>query len=242
MRASPLSALLLARLLPALVLALPVAVLAAGCSKPTDPAVAPPDQNIAAPPPPRAATTTATMGGAELGKPAPDFTLTDTDGKAVTLSSLKGKIVVLEWFNADCPFVKRNHTAGSLKAYGNEATAKGDVVWLAVSSSADGKQGAGLPRNKEARSEYAMTYPVLLDEGGEVGKKFGARTTPHMFVVDKAGNLAYAGSIDNAPDGEPRDTPTVVNFVGAAIEDLRAGRPVAKPRTDPWGCGVKYKS
>lgn len=216
---------------------------ATGCSKPNEAPIASQDQKVAAPPKADGAKPAEASGpAAELGKPAPDFTLTDTDGKAVTLSSLKGKIVVLEWFNADCPFVKRNHTQGSLKAYGNEAAGKGDVVWLAINSSADGKQGAGVARNKEARTQYGMSYPVLMDEAGTVGKKYGAKTTPHMFVVDKAGNLAYSGSIDNAPDGDPRDTPTVVNFVNAAIEDLRAGKPVAKPKTDPWGCGVKYKS
>jgi peroxiredoxin len=238
------------RLLVATTFAL--SVFAAGCSKSSDTPVATQDQKapvaaaspkgdeaVAPGPKPHAP---AAMGGVEIGAAAPDFTLTDTDGKSVTLSALKGKIVVLEWFNADCPFVKRNHGQGTLKTYGNEASAKGDVVWLAINSSATGKQGAGLERNKAGRTEYGMTYPVLLDESGEVGKKYGARTTPHVYVIDKTGNVAYSGSIDNAPDGDPRDAPTVINFVGNALDELRAGKPVTKAKTDPWGCSVKYKS
>ena len=178
--------------------------------------------------------------GAEVGKPAPDFTLNDTDGKPVNLASFKGKTVVLEWFNPDCPFVKHAHGQGALKSMAARHTKKG-VVWLAVNSGAQGKQGHGVARNAQAKKEYALDHPVLIDEDGKVGRAYGARTTPHMYVVDAKGMLVYAGAIDNAPLGET-DKSKPINYVENALEALGAGKKVDPAQTKSYGCSVKYGS
>ncbi|MEW5850407.1 MAG: thioredoxin family protein [Myxococcota bacterium] len=175
---------------------------------------------------------------AEVGQPAPDFTLTDLQGKSVTLSQFKGKRVVLEWFNPECPFVVYAHTKGPLKELGKKYTAQG-VVWLAINSGAPGKQGAGKDKNVAKAKEYGMDYPVLLDESGTVGQSYGARTTPHMYVIDEKGVLVYRGGLDNAPLGEPEGG-KLVSHVENALGDLAAGRRVATPDTKPYGCSVKY--
>jgi peroxiredoxin len=178
---------------------------------------------------------------AEVGKPAPDFSLTDLDGKTVKLSSFKGKNVVLEWFNPGCPFVKKSHTVGSLIDTAAKAQ-KGGAVWLAINSGAAGKQGAKLEENVDAKKTWSMGHPVLRDENGAVGKLYGATNTPHMFVIDKTGTLVYAGAIDNSPDGERKSAPDgkVVNYVEAALDDLNAKRAVKTPTTKAYGCSVKY--
>jgi peroxiredoxin len=178
---------------------------------------------------------------AEVGQPAPDFTLTDLDGKPVRLADYKGKIVVLEWFNPGCPYVVAAHTKGSLVDAAARASKQG-VAWLAINSGAPGKQGNGVELNRKARADWKLGYPVLLDEAGTVGKAYGATNTPHLFVIDAAGKLAYRGAVDNSPDGE-RAAPqggALVEYVAAAVEDLRAGRPVKVSSTRPYGCGVKY--
>lgn len=178
---------------------------------------------------------------AEVGKPAPDFTLPDLDGKPHRLSDLKGKIVVLEWFNPGCPYVVNSHTRGSLV----DAAARGEkdgVVWLAVNSGAPGKQGHGVEANREAARAWSMPNPILVDESGTVGKAYGATNTPHMFVIGKDGKLAYKGAIDNSPDGE-RAAPqggVLVEYVTEAVSDLAAGRPVRTAETKAYGCSVKY--
>lgn len=186
---------------------------------------------------------------AELGKPAPDFTLTDTEGASHTLSALKGRTVVLEWFNPGCPFVRGAHGAGGVLQGMAKRVARDDLVWLAINSSGPGKEGNGLDRNKAARGEFALDHPVLLDESGSVGHAYGAVRTPHMFVIDKAGLLAYRGAIDNAPmgtvdDARPRPTGSnpgqQANYVDAALADLAAGRSVALADTAAYGCSVKY--
>jgi peroxiredoxin len=193
-----------------------------------------------APAPPGAAMTAKVDSGrAEIGKPAPNFSLPDTEGNAVELASFRGKLVVLEWFNPDCPFVKRNHGEGPLKTMGNDEASRG-VAWLAINSGAPGKQGHGVDRNRDGRRAFAMNYPVLLDETGEVGRAYGAKTTPHVFVIDEAGTLVYAGAIDNAQDGETPGGEPFKNYVAQALADVRAKRPVALPRTDAYGCSVKY--
>ena len=182
-------------------------------------------------------------GSAAVGKEAPDFTLQDLDGKPVGLSQYKGKIVVLEWFNPGCPFVRASHTKGSLKGTATRHTKNG-VVWLAINSAANGKQGAGVDANRESARRFGMDHPILLDESGAVGKAYGATNTPHMFVVDPKGVLAYKGAIDNSPDGEGESAPDgkLVSYVDDAIAAISAGRPVATPETKAYGCSVKYAS
>jgi peroxiredoxin len=178
-----------------------------------------------------------------IGKPAPDFTLKDLDGHDVALASFKGKVVVLEWFNPGCPFVNKAHTVGSLKGEAKKHEAEG-VVWLAVNSSAPGKQGSDPAMNRDAVQRFGIDHPVLRDETGTVGHAYGATNTPNMFVIDKNGVVVYAGAIDNSPDGEGASPAggTLVNYVGAALEDLAAGRPVRTASTKPYGCSVKYGS
>lgn len=196
----------------------------------------------------RADAPAAASGGAALGKPAPDFSLTDTDGKTVTLSSLRGKTVVLEWFNPDCPFIKHAHTKGPLKdlakRFGNDK-----VVFLAINSNAPGKQGHGLERNRQAKLEYGIPHPVLLDENGKVGRAYGAIKTPHMFVIDPKGVLVYRGGVDNAPIGSvDADRPhlpgnakdALENYVEYALADLAAKKALRLADTPPYGCTVKY--
>jgi peroxiredoxin len=176
---------------------------------------------------------------ASVGAPAPDFVLPDLDGNKVRLSLFKGKTVVLEWFNPGCPFVRASHTKGSLR----EAAKKHpDVVWLAINSGAPGKQGHGVDANKEAAQKFGMSHPILMDEDGAVGKRYGATNTPHMYVIDKDGVLVYRGAIDNSPDGEG-ESPTggrLVSYVDAALADLASGKKPATAETKAYGCGVKY--
>jgi peroxiredoxin len=177
------------------------------------------------------------------GAAAPDFTLTDLDGKTVALADAKGKVVVLEWFNPSCPFVQRAHTKGSLAGMAEKQAANG-VVWLAINSGAPGRDGTGVETNREAQKVYGLPHPILLDESGKVGKAYGATNTPNMFVIDAKGTLVYRGAIDNSPDGEGRSPEggTLVNYVAQALEDVVAGRAVRTPSTKPYGCSVKYGS
>ena len=187
--------------------------------------------------------TTATMAKAAIGSPAPDFTLTGLDGHAVTLSSFKGKTVVLEWFNPGCPFVRKAHTGGSLKDAAARAQTQ-DVVWLAVNSAVPGKQGNGADANRKVAAEFGMAHPILLDDDGHVGRAYGATNTPNMYVIDPQGTLVYRGAIDNSPDGEGQ-SPTdgkLVNYVDEALAAVKAHQPVKVPETKAYGCGVKYAS
>ncbi len=211
--------------------ALLLALLLAACAATPSAPVAPTAELA-----PAAAPATATP--ATLGAPAPDFTLPSVDGGEVRLSDYAGKTVVLEWFNPGCPFVQDVHGSGKMGAISAEWISD-DVVWLAINSGAPGKQGTGLEANREARAEWGMSYPVLLDESGAVGQQYGAKTTPHMFVVDASGDLAYAGAFSNAPMGRV-DGDVEINHVGAALADLAAGRAVGVGSAKPWGCSVKY--
>jgi len=178
---------------------------------------------------------------AAVGSPAPDFTLPDLDGKPVHLADFRGKIVVLEWFNPECPFVKASHTKGSLVGAADKHTATG-VVWLAVNSGAPGKQGAGAEKSRAGKETFGLKHPILLDESGEVGKLYGAERTPHLYVIDASGVLVYRGAIDNSPDGIG-ESPTgdkLVHYVDEAIEAVRASKPLAVAETKAYGCGVKY--
>jgi peroxiredoxin len=177
----------------------------------------------------------------DIGAKAPDFALKDLDGHEVHLADLRGKTVVLEWFNPKCPFVNMAHTKGSLKTTAARHAAEG-VVWLGIDSAAPGKQGHDPADVRDAVGRFGLTHPILLDESGTVGRAYGATNTPHMFVIDKTGVLVYAGAIDNSPDGEGQSPQggTLVNYVDAALSDLAAGRHVQIARTKAYGCGVKY--
>jgi peroxiredoxin len=180
---------------------------------------------------------------ADIGKPAPDFTLSDLDGHAFHLADARGKVVVLEWFNPQCPFVNLSHTKGSLRGAAARHQVEG-VVWLGVDSSARGKQGFDPDDIRAAVKRFGLTHPILRDESGAVGHAYSATNTPHLFVIDKEGTLVYAGAIDNSPDaeGESPQGGTLRNFVDEALADLAAGRTVRTPRTKAYGCSVKYGS
>jgi peroxiredoxin len=173
----------------------------------------------------------------DLGE-APDFKLKDLGGDEVSLSQFRGKTVVLEWFNPGCPFVQYAHGKGPLKGTGERMAGEG-VVWLAINSGAPGKQGAGVDTNKKAASEWSISYPILLDESGEVGKAYGAKTTPHMYVINAEGKLVYRGGLDNAPMGEVRGD-SHINYVESALAALAAGTPIEPAEAQPYGCSVKY--
>lgn len=173
-----------------------------------------------------------------VGAKAPDFTLTTVDGKQVALHDYTGRTVVLEWFNPDCPFVKYAHGKdGPLVAQPKRVMGEG-VVWLAINSSAAGKQGNGAERNAKAAKDYGMGYPILLDADGKVGKSYGAKTTPHMYVIDKTGVVRYVGALDNAPLGKPEGN-TAVNYIDGALKGIETGK-VERAQTEAYGCTVKY--
>ena len=176
---------------------------------------------------------------AAIGQPAPDFELADVDGKLHKLSEHKGKLVVLEWFNPGCPFVKYAHGSGPLKDMASKEMEQG-VVWYSVNSGAPGKQGAGVEGSREGAKTFGMTNPILVDEAGTVGQSYGAEKTPHVFLVDTQGTLVYAGAIDNAPMGEVDGGGPVVNYLADALAAVRANKPVATAETKSYGCSVKY--
>ncbi len=176
---------------------------------------------------------------AKVGEIAPDFTLKDLDGKEHTLSEYKGKLVVLEWYNPQCPYVKEQHTNGPLQTQGNKATEAG-VVWLAINSSAPGKQGAGHDLNVKYRKKYAIEYPILDDNDGTVGTIYRARTTPHMYIINTDGILVYMGAIDNAPFGKTPKKEEFTNYVEVAIEAVQNDIDVPNATNRSYGCSVKY--
>jgi peroxiredoxin len=175
---------------------------------------------------------------AKVGEKAPDFTLTDLEGKEYTLSELTkdGKIVVLEWFNPDCPWVKKHHTQLSMLE-DTQKEFKDEVVWLAINSGAKGKQGTGVERNLRAKKDFEMAYPILLDESGTVGRAYGAKTTPHMYVIDKEGVLRYMGAADSYLDVREH---AKRNYTRDAIVGILADETIEVTETKPYGCGVKY--
>jgi hypothetical protein len=175
-----------------------------------------------------------------VGRPAPNFTLPDANGRPVRLADFKGKTVVLEWNNPGCPFVKKQYGSGEMQR-AQAAAARDGVVWLTVNSGAPGKQGH---MNGDEAKDYvadkgARPAAYLLDPRGEVGKAYGARTTPHMFVINGAGSLVYAGAIDDTEGSDGEDT-EIRNHVLAALAELNAGQPVSVSTTRPFGCSVKY--
>ena|SRR5688572_14867108 len=207
------------------------------------PSVAPTVATTAAPSAsaPSASTPTVAVAAATVGQVAPEFSLPDIEGKAVSLADFKGKVVVLEWFNPGCPFVRAAHTKGSLVDAAKRARQAG-VVWLAINSGAVGQQGHGAEANRKGVETFGLEHPVLLDEDGKVGRSYGAARTPHLFVIDAEGKLAYAGAVDNSPDGEGEaaEGGKLIRYVDQALAELAAKKPVSVPSTKAYGCSVKY--
>lgn len=175
-----------------------------------------------------------------INKPAPEFSATDSNGKQVTLQALKGKKVILEWTNNECPFVEK-HYAGNMQALQKKYPDE-EVVWLSVISSAEGKQGHvnGKAANALTAVRDAAPDHVLLDPEGTLGKMYGAKTTPHMYIVDEKGILKYMGAIDSIRSTDPKDIPKATNYVTQAMAELAAGKEVSEPVTKAYGCSVKY--
>lgn len=183
--------------------------------------------------------TAAAHAAPRLGKPAPDFTLTDQSGEAVKLSDAKGKLVVLEWFNEECPFVKKHYGSKNMQGL-QKKYAKKDVVWYTIVSSKPGKQGHLTRGEATDRLKGMASKAILLDEKGDVGRMYSAKVTPHMYVIDKKGDLIYMGGIDDNPSADPADIKGARNHVAAALDEALAGKPVSTPSSAPYGCSVKY--
>lgn len=178
---------------------------------------------------------------AVVGSPAPDFTLSDTQGAAHRLADLAGKPVVLEWTNPDCPFVKKHYGSKNMQGLQAKYVAQG-VVWLTVSSSAPGKQGhyGAEEWNRIRADQGSAATALLLDPDGQVGLAYGAKTTPHLFVIDAAGTLVYDGAIDDKPSTDVADIPGARPYLAEALDAVLAGVPVPTAKTTPYGCSVKY--
>ena len=178
-----------------------------------------------------------------LGQPAPAFKVGDAAGRTRLLAEFRGKTVVLEWTNNGCPYVQKHYNSGHMQGLQREATKDG-VVWLTVVSSAPGMQGHLTPAEAKAWKTRvgAASTDVLLDPKGLVGRAYEAKATPHMFIIDRAGKVAYMGGIDDQPTSDPDSLKIARNYVTAALADLKAGRPVAEAVTRPYGCSVKYGS
>lgn len=179
---------------------------------------------------------------AEVGEKAPDFQLKDVNGKLWSLSKLKDKVVVLEWFNFGCPFVKKHYDTGNMQSLQKRFVNKG-VVWLCICSSAEGRQGYKTAKEHIASFKKKESAPsaVLIDADGKVGKLYGAKTTPHMYIIGKDGALVYAGAIDDNPGFNKEEIKSAKNYVKIALNEILAGEPVSKSETKAYGCSVKYK-
>lgn len=178
-----------------------------------------------------------------LGQPAPAFQAVDASGRTRSLSEFAGKTVVLEWTNNGCPYVQKHYGSGHMQSLQKRATGEG-VVWLTIISSAPGMQGYLSPAEAKVwkAKAYAASTDLLLDPQGRIGRAYEAKTTPHMFIIDKAGKVAYMGGIDDRPYADPESLKGAKNYVAAALDDLKAGRPVAVATSKPYGCSVKYGS
>lgn len=177
----------------------------------------------------------------DIGQPAPDFTLTDIEGKSHQLSDYKGKTVVLEWVNPECPFVMKHYGSGNIPKLQNAAKADG-VVWLSINTGEAGAQGAydsAEHANWEQSVEAAPTA-YLRDRDGRVGRLYGAKATPHMYVITGDGTLVYNGAIDSIRSAKIEDIAKAENYVASALEAVKAGKPVATATSQPYGCAVKY--
>lgn len=180
---------------------------------------------------------------AVVGQPAPAFTATDTSGKTVSLADFKGRHVVLEWVNPGCPYVQKHYNAANMQATQQAATAQG-VVWLAINTTARDHVDYKAPADMAAwmKAHKAAATATLMDSSGQVGRAYGARTTPQMFVINPAGLVVYAGAIDSKATANPADIATATNHVKAALTDTLAGKAVSVASTRPYGCSVKYAS
>lgn len=178
---------------------------------------------------------------AEINQPAPDFTAKTVMGESVSLADFKGKVVVLEWVNFDCPFVKKHYAGGNMPSLQQSHTAK-DVVWLTVNSAAEGKQGYHEPSKMAelAAKQGNKASHFLMDTDGKVGKAYDAKVTPHMFIIDKEGKLVYDGAIDSKPTTKAEDVATADKLFVDALEAVLAGKEVVNAKNKPYGCGVKY--
>jgi peroxiredoxin len=177
-----------------------------------------------------------------VGTNAPDFSLTDSKGKTQSVSQYKGKYVVLEWFNPECPFVKKHYGASNMQKLQEEFTGKG-VVWISIDSSAPGKEGHLTAEQANAKmTEWKTKQTALvLDPDGKAGQTYGAKNTPHMFVINPEGKVIYEGAIDSKASANPADIANSTNYVKVALEESLGGKPVTTATTKPYGCSVKYK-
>jgi peroxiredoxin len=178
-----------------------------------------------------------------VGTAAPDFSLTDAKGQTHSLSQYKGKYVVLEWFNPECPFVKKHYGSDNMQNLQKEYTDKG-VVWLTIDSNAPGTEGNLTPdqAQKITGSWKTQQTALLLDPDGKVGRAYGAKNTPNMVIISPEGKIAYEGAIDSKATPNPADIPSSTNYVKSALDQSLAGKSVSTPQTKPYGCSVKYKS
>ncbi|MCW5592302.1 MAG: thioredoxin family protein [Burkholderiales bacterium] len=181
------------------------------------------------------------LAAAVVGQPAPAFSVKDIAGKTVSLADFKGKTVVLEWHNFGCPFVQKHYNSGNMQ--GMQKNFSGQVVWLAVNSTEPGHQDYVKPAaiRKKLNEMGAVPAAYLMDESGEMGKAYGAKVTPHMFIVDPSGKVVYNGAIDDKRSADVKDMRTANNFVFAALMDLKNGKPVAIASNAPYGCTIKYR-
>jgi peroxiredoxin len=188
-----------------------------------------------------AATAATARAAAAVGTAAPAFSLPGSDGKTHTLAEYAGKVVVLEWFNRECPYVKKHYDSRNMQGLQKAYTGR-DVIWLSIVSSAPGKQGHTSASAAAATVKELDAAPtvVLLDEVGTVGQAYGAKTTPHMYVIGKDGTLVYQGAIDDDPSFKPDGIPTAKNYVRRALDETLSGQPVSEPVSTPYGCSVKY--
>ncbi len=189
-----------------------------------------------------ATTTLLALDSPPVGSAAPDFSLTDAKGKTHSLSQYKGKYVVLEWFNPECPFVKKHYGSGNMQKLQEEYTGKG-VVWLTIDSNAPGSEGNMTPEQAEKVTSQWKTHQtaLLLDPEGKAGRVYGAKNTPNMVVISPEGKIVYQGAIDSKATPNPADIASSTNYVKVALDESLAGKPVTTANTKPYGCSVKYK-
>jgi len=185
--------------------------------------------------------TNAAMAQAVVGKPAPAFAATDVNGKPIALSDFRGKFVVLEWTNPDCPFVRKHYDSGNMPATQKEALTKG-VAWLSIQTTVLNWRADDTRAELQAwqNSKNASPSATIVDAGGKIAQDYRAKATPHMYLVDPKGTLIYAGAIDSKPSADPEDIKTATNYVSQAIGEAMAGKPVSRPSTRAYGCSVKY--